>query len=215
MNARPAVALLAKQPLPGLSKTRLTPPFTPDQAAELAAAMLQDVAEAVTATPGIRPVLVLAGEPGAWVPADFEVILQRGESHAERIANAFADLEGPALLIGMDTPQVTPELLADSVAALVRPGVDAVLGPATDGGWWAAGFRDPLPEAFEGVPMSRPDTIDHQRRRFRQLGLDWTELAVLTDVDDASTLQQVAASIPASHLARGLERMNTDPVAAR
>ncbi|MGQ0678632.1 MAG: TIGR04282 family arsenosugar biosynthesis glycosyltransferase [Actinomycetota bacterium] len=204
----PAVAVLAKQPRPGASKTRLSPPFTLHEAAALAEAMLCDVLDAVAATPGVRRVVVLEGAAGPWLPEGFELIAQRGNGHAERIAGAFADTGGPAVLIGMDTPQVTPALLAGAVEALLDPSVEAILGPAADGGWWAAGLKDTSRPAFQDVPMSRPDTLEHQRSRFAALGLRWSELEMLRDVDDATGARSVAALIPNSRFARLFDRLD-------
>lgn len=207
MTFLPTVAVLAKEPLAGRSKTRLSPPFTLEEAAFLAGAMLHDVLTAVARTPGVRRVVILAGAPGNLIPGGFEVIPQRGAGHAERIANAFADIGGPALLIGMDTPQVSANVLRDAIARLNAPGTQAVLGPAADGGWWAAGLLGPVPGAFEGVPMSMPDTVVHQRKRFADLGLRWTELPVLIDVDDAASALEVAGQIPGSHFALLLDSL--------
>ncbi|MEX2586562.1 MAG: TIGR04282 family arsenosugar biosynthesis glycosyltransferase [Actinomycetota bacterium] len=201
MRSEVTLVVLAKQPVAGFSKTRLSPPFSFEEAAELARAMLDDTLKAVAATPGVRPLLALKGEPGPWVPDGFEVIAQRGASHAQRIDAAFEDAGGPALLIGMDTPQVTPELLARSVEALQSKGVDSVLGPARDGGWWAAGFCRPVSGAFVQVPMSRSDTFRHQVRRFEQLGLQWAQLPTLSDVDDIDSARAVAAAAPESSFA--------------
>ncbi|HEV2820151.1 MAG TPA: DUF2064 domain-containing protein, partial [Solirubrobacteraceae bacterium] len=101
----PALAVIAKAPVAGRVKTRLCPPCTPQQAAALAAAALSDTLAAVAATPTHRRVLVLEGERGDWVPEGFEVIPQRGDGLAERLADAFATIGEPTLLVGMDTPQ--------------------------------------------------------------------------------------------------------------
>ena len=103
-----AIAVIAKAPVAGRSKTRLTPPCTPEQAAALASAALADTLAAVAATPGARRVLVLDGAPGPWLRPGFEVLAQRGAGLAERLAAAFADIGEPALVVGMDTPQLTP-----------------------------------------------------------------------------------------------------------
>lgn len=202
MSAHPiAIAVLAKQPRAGFSKTRLCPPFSGEQAASLAEAMLADTLEAVLRFPAGRRVLVLDGSPGPWLPNGFEVIPQRGDGQASRIGNAFDGLGQAAILIGMDTPQVTPELLEESCDALAAPDVDAVLGETPDGGWWIGGLKQPDARAFAGVPMSRPDTVDHQRRRFTELGFHWTELPRLTDVDEPADARAVAAAIPKSRFA--------------
>jgi glycosyltransferase A (GT-A) superfamily protein (DUF2064 family) len=208
VTLRPAsIAVLAKEPLPGRSKTRLCPPLRPVEAAALAQEMLRDTLEAVKGSSSARKVLVLDGRPGPWLPGGFEVIPQRGADHAARIASAFADLNGPAVLIGMDTPQVTCSLLDEAVAVLLEPGVDAVLGPATDGGWWLAGLQTPNPEAFSGLPMSRPDTAAHQRRRFDSLGLHCREIAEMTDVDDWPSAVATASLAPATLFAQLLARL--------
>src|SRR5437764_2346559 len=98
-----ALLVLAKEPLPGRAKTRLTPPYTPWQAAELAGASLLDTLDAVARTPAARRVLVFDGDGRRWRPPGFELIEQRGAGLAERLAAAFSEVDGPALLVGMDT----------------------------------------------------------------------------------------------------------------
>jgi rSAM/selenodomain-associated transferase 1 len=192
--------VIAKEPVPGRVKTRLTPPYTPAEAAALAEAALSDTLAAVAATPAAHRVLVLAGRPGPWLPEGFEVIPQRGDGLDERLANAFADVGGPAVLVGMDTPQVTPAALARAVRALEDG--DAVFGPATDGGFWLLGLRRPDPRLLLGVPMSRADTGAHQRARL--CGLRVTTLRTLTDVDTAADAVRVAAQAPGSRFAATL-----------
>ena len=180
---RSSLAVIAKSPLPGQVKTRLCPPCSPSQAAELAEAALRDTLAAVLATSCDRRLLVLDGEPGDWADPAFEVIAQRGETLDERLAAAFEDAGGPTLLIGMDTPQVTPRLLEDGLRALSAPDADAVLGPALDGGYWAIGLRRPDPLAFLGVPMSTARTGQAQLARLRSLRLRVRLLPTLRDVD--------------------------------
>ncbi|MGB7806486.1 MAG: DUF2064 domain-containing protein, partial [Actinomycetota bacterium] len=102
------LVIIAKAPIPGRSKTRLCPPCTPLEAARIAEAALVDTIAVAMATPGVRPILALDGEPGSWLPPALEVIPQRGDGLDERLASAFDDVGGPALLVGMDTPQLTP-----------------------------------------------------------------------------------------------------------
>ncbi len=150
----PRVLVIAKAPVPGRSKTRLCPPCTDEQAASLAEAALADTLAAVSQASSGGRTLVLEGSPGEWLPEGFEVVAQRGDGLAERLAAAFADADGAALLVGMDTPQLRPEMIDDALCRLQQPGCDAVLGPAEDGGYWAIGMRVPRPSAFLGVPMS-------------------------------------------------------------
>lgn len=82
--------VIAKEPRPGRVKTRLTPPFTPEEAAGLAEASLADTLHAVAATPATRRVLVLDGAPGPWLPPGFDVVAQCAGGLDERLAEAFA-----------------------------------------------------------------------------------------------------------------------------
>lgn len=198
--------VIAKAPAPGASKTRLSPPCTPKQAAAIAEAALRDTLAAVAAVPAARRVLVLDGEPGAWMHERFDVIPQRGDGLDERLASAFEDASpGPALLVGMDTPQLEPEMLAAATALLVGNGSDAVIGEALDGGYWAIGLRESNRRVFEGVPMSRDDTAAHQRERLRHLGFQWDELPLLQDVDVMADAAQVAAQVPRSRFAAAVD----------
>ncbi|MFG2370566.1 DUF2064 domain-containing protein [Streptomyces sp. NPDC048504] len=196
--------VIAKEPLPGRVKTRLTPPFTPEEAAALAEASLVDTLHVVLATPARRRVLVLDGTPGPWLPPGFDVVPQCGGGLDERLAAAFAGCDGPALLIGMDTPQVTPELLTVDFADC-----DAYFGPAEDGGFWALGLADPDPALLRGVPMSTPTTGAVQRARLTTAGLRVHDLPGLRDVDTAHDTGLVAAAAPEGRFARELARLKT------
>lgn len=190
--------VIAKQPLPGRVKTRLTPPFTPEEAASLAEAALADTLATALRVPAARHVLVLDGRPGPWLPPGFEVVPQPAGGLDARLAAAFAGCAGPALLIGMDTPQATPGLLAP---ALCWERYDAWFGPAADGGFWALGLATPDPALLRGVPMSRPDTGAVQYGRLRAAGLRIGTLPVLRDVDTAEDARQVAAQAPGTRFA--------------
>jgi glycosyltransferase A (GT-A) superfamily protein (DUF2064 family) len=151
---------------------------------------------------------VLDGRPGAWLPPGFGVLPQRGDGLDERLAAAYDDawaLRGaPMLLVGMDTPQVTPALLSAAADGLLRDGTDAVLGLASDGGWWALGLRRPDASLLLGVPMSTDGTGAAQAARLAGAGLRVVPLPVLTDVDSADDADAVAAECPASRFAEAL-----------
>lgn len=211
-----ALIVIAKAPQAGRVKTRLCPPCTPAQAAALAEAALLDTLAAVAATPAARRVLLLDGESGDWPLDGFEVIRQRGDGLAERLASGFEDVDYPALLVGMDTPQLGPGLLTAAISALTRPGVDAVLGPCVDGGYWGVGLMAPRRDAFVGVPMSEPYTFAAQTRRFAELALVTHEQPTLRDVDRIDDAFAVAAEIPGSRFAAAVSllRRDEEPAAA-
>jgi rSAM/selenodomain-associated transferase 1 len=197
----PALLVIAKQPIPGRVKTRLTPPCTPEQAAALAEAALLDTLATVAATPASRRVLVFEGDPCEWQPAGFDVIAQRGDGLGARLAAAFEDVTGPALLVGMDTPQLTPAQLSAAARQLRRPGVDAVIAPTFDGGYWCVGFNAAVPGAFDGVPMSTEQTYVRQRQRFNALGLTVAIELPLRDVDTFADAHAVAEETVGSRFA--------------
>jgi hypothetical protein len=212
---RAALLVIAKAPVAGRAKTRLCPPLSPSQAAEVAEAALRDTLAAVLRTPAARRVLVLDGPPGSWLPAGFEVIPQRPVGFAERLAGAFEDVGEPAFLIGMDTPQLTPAMLDSALGALSAPATDAALGLCEDGGYWGIGLRRPDPRVFSGVRMSTARTGEHQRLRLEELGLRTHALPVLRDVDCHADALAVAEQAPASRFAHALRRTGRGTDTAR
>jgi glycosyltransferase A (GT-A) superfamily protein (DUF2064 family) len=193
--------VMAKEPVPGRVKTRLVPPCTYEQAAALAEAALADTLHTVLAVPARRRVVVLDGSPGPWLPPGFDIVPQCGGPLDERLAAAFADVRGPALLIGMDTPQVTPGLLTVDWETADGGTADAVFGPADDGGFWALGLRVPDPALLRGVPMSTPDTGAVQRARLLAAGLRVADLPRLRDVDTAADAVAVGRQAPRGRFA--------------
>ena len=195
-TADATLIVLAKAPVAGRVKTRLCPPCSPEQAATLAEAAIVDTLAAAVAIPGVRPVLVLDGVPGDWVPNGLEIVPQVEGDLGARLAGAFAAVDGPAVLVGMDTPQVTSGTLRAAVDTLLQPGTDAVLGHTVDGGWWIIGFRSAPPSAFVGVPMSTPDTGARQADQLENLGLSVLTLATETDFDSFEDAGTVARRCP-------------------
>ena len=195
--------VIAKTPVPGLVKTRLTPPFTPAEAARLASAALEDTLRAVRETEVGHRLLVLQGDPHPSWQRSFTVLRQAEGSLDLRLAAAFqaaADRDpGPVLLVGMDTPQVTPDLLR---AGLPTDAEDATFGPAEDGGFWSLGFRSPreydLVALLVGVPMSTDHTGADQLRRLADAGLRVRVLPTLRDIDVAADAEHVATLAPST-----------------
>jgi uncharacterized protein len=198
--------VIAKEPIAGRVKTRLVPPLTHAQAAELAAAALTDTLHAVGAVPTRRRLLAFDGSIDGWLPPGWAHCQQPSGGLDRRLVAAFtASGSGPALLVGMDTPQ----LQADHLAAFDPDRYDACLGPARDGGYWAIGFRDPAMAAgtISGVPMSSDRTADEQLRRLIAGGLSVQILDELTDVDTIDDAYAVAALAPDSRFAAALARV--------
>lgn len=191
--------VMAKSPVPGRVKTRLVPPYTLEQAAQLAEAALADTLAAAMASGADEVVIALDGPPGPWLPSGVRVIAQRGDALDERLAAAWEDVGGGGLQVGMDAPQVTVDQLDDALGMLVD--YDAALGLAEDGGWWAIALRRPDRRVFEGVCMSQSDTGARQLERLRSLAFTVACLPVLRDVDVAADVDLVASMAPASRFA--------------
>lgn len=214
MSADPTLIVIAKAPVPGQVKTRLCPPCTPEQAAELAEAALRDTLTAVAGTPAAQRVIALDGEVGPWLPEGFDVVPQSGGGLDERLAHAFLAVGGPALLVGMDTPQVTPTLLDGASRELMRWPNGSVLGLSVDGGFWAIGLHSADPSVFLGVPMSTDTTGAHQRDRLCARGSIPHLLPELRDVDTFDDAQLVADEIPGSRFAAAFTAV-TEEIADR
>jgi glycosyltransferase A (GT-A) superfamily protein (DUF2064 family) len=204
--------VVAKAPEPGRAKTRLAATVGDRAAAEIAAAALLDTLDAVAAAPVTARVVALTGDLDAAAGAadirrrleSFTVIEQRGDDFAERLANAHADsADGyPVLQIGMDTPQVTTDLLTGCTRRLLQAA--AVLGLALDGGWWVLGVRTPAMAAcLRGVPMSQPNTGELTLKALHDSGIDVTPMERLADFDVADDVAAVrGACAPDSRFAR-------------
>lgn len=192
------VTVIAKAPIPGRVKSRLCPPCSSEQAAEIAVAALADTFDAldtVRDTIAGVPVdryLLLDGEPQAWMPSRYAPIRQRGDGLGERLRNGFADL-GAGAVVGMDTPHVAH--LLDRALDWLAGGTN-VLGLAEDGGYWMIGLcadgLDALEDVFRGIPMSASDTGDIQLERLRELGRPVELLPSARDLDTFDDLRAVA-----------------------
>ncbi|MET8653296.1 TIGR04282 family arsenosugar biosynthesis glycosyltransferase [Nocardia aurea] len=196
--------VIAKAPIAGFAKTRLTPPLDPRAAALVAAASLLDTLDAVTRSGVTHRVVAFTGdlavaERGAELARaldEFVVFPQRGPDFGTRLANAHADAArfgGPVLQIGMDTPQVGPDVLGAAARQLAEDD-SALLGPAEDGGWWALGLPVPQPaHLLSGVPMSTPRTGELTRDMVRHCGFRVRDLPTFRDVDTFADAVAVAA----------------------
>ncbi|MDO9075767.1 MAG: TIGR04282 family arsenosugar biosynthesis glycosyltransferase [Rubrivivax sp.] len=197
------IAILAKAPLPGLAKTRLTPALGAAGAAALAERMLRHAAaQASGAAPG-RVTLWTA--PDATHPVFTQLQLQHGLAlevqpggdlgarMAHVFATAFAAGAGPLLLMGSDIPALDAATLARAAASLQsRP---AVFVPALDGGYTLVGLRAPLPgllaALFEGMTWSTPQVMHQTRQRLAALGVSHAELPALSDIDEPDDLARL------------------------
>jgi glycosyltransferase A (GT-A) superfamily protein (DUF2064 family) len=196
VSASFTIAIVAKPCVPGKVKTRLHPDFTFEQAAVLAETSLKRTLDAVRAVPNAQPLLFFDGDElpdWAW---GFHLLRQPGGDLDERLAHLFDSVQGPLLLIGMDTPQVSSEQLERVVRDWSH---SAWLGLAPDGGFWALGMREPDGSLIRGVQMSQEDTGQQQLKRvFDRFGSRLRLLEELEDFDNRESALRVANLIPDS-----------------
>ncbi len=223
--------LIAKEPVPGRVKTRLCPPCTPAEAARVAECALADTVDAIAAAGAARRVVAFEGDPGGWFPPGFEVVPQVGGGLGARLQAAFGHVAatgvgGPAMVLGMDTPQVSAEGIEEVLGLLAGGSTDSVLGRALDGGYWTIGFSEQVmgslsapgpggpPELFLGVPMSEETTADAQLERLSQLGLSNRQVGSLLDIDlweDALMVAREHPNLSTSIEVNALDRRSPAP----
>ena len=199
----PLVVVLAKAPVAGRAKTRLTPPCTPAAAAAVARASLLDTVIAVEAWGGQR-MLALDSCGTDFAIDGWPQMGQPDGGLDVRLEGVFAELfslgHECVFLVGMDTPQLVVADIAAAFDALST--ADAVIGRATDGGYWCIGFRRWVSGVFLGVPMSVDTTYAEQYARMVSLGLSVATLRELSDIDTFDDAVRVGAAAPATRLGR-------------
>jgi glycosyltransferase A (GT-A) superfamily protein (DUF2064 family) len=197
------VAVIAKECVPGRVKTRLSPPLTSERAAALAQLSLSRTLDTVRLLPARDRLLVMGGTPGERDAEGFTVVPQAAGDLDERLAAICDAVTGPLLIIGMDTPQFSPNHVAPLIDDWSSPAPfhEAWMGPATDGGFWALALRRPDGTLIRGVPMSTDTTGVEQLARLAAAGLTVGILPELRDMDHFSDALQIATEIPGSGFA--------------
>jgi rSAM/selenodomain-associated transferase 1 len=191
------LCLFAKAPRPGAVKTRLSPPLTAAQAADLYAAMLLDVVDVSARLEGME--LALWHDPPQardWfaqhVPSRFRLLPQRGQGLGERMAALFethaAEGFDRIVLRGTDSPTLPPERIHEAFDALED--VNVVTCPDLDGGYNLIGLRAAHSQLFE-LEMSTESVLSQTREQARRAGLSWSELPPHHDVDVAEDLDRL------------------------
>ncbi len=207
------VAVIAKECLPGKVKTRLSPPLSPQEAAVLAQLSLSQTLDTVRGLPVRERWLVMDGTPSASDAEDFVVMPQASGGLDERLAAICDAATGPLLIVGMDTPQLSP----GHVAAVFRDWAlesrqqDAWFGPALDGGFWALALANPRGDLIRGVQMSTSTTGAGQLARLAAAGLSVGLLPELRDMDYLDDALHIAAEIPRSVFAGAVTGLRTSP----
>jgi uncharacterized protein len=205
------IAVMAKASRPGLTKTRLVPPLTYDQAAALNTAFLQDVIDNILlAANRAAPHAGIAGY-AAYGPPGSEEFFRRnfpasiglieawlpnfGDCLYDTIGEMFARGHAAAVVLNSDSPNLPTALLNETAAVLARPGDRAVLGPSSDGGYYLLGLKAAHRRMFDDITWSTERVAEQTRERAREIGLEMHVLPEWYDVDDVETLRRLHADL--------------------
>ncbi len=201
--------MVCKTPMAGQSKTRLSPPLSPEECAGLSACFIADVAArlaALAALGGVAPYAVYSPEGSeaalrALLPAGFPLLAQCGGDLGDRMTKAVADLLGAGhagvVLIGSDSPTL-PRSILDAAVEAVRGGDRMTIGRALDGGYTLMGLSKLHPELFRGVPWSTGEVYEATLQRAREIKLPVTNLPAWYDVDDLASLRMLETELAGS-----------------
>ena len=212
--SRVALCIMAKAPVAGQVKTRLCPPLSAGDAAELSRCFLVDKIAQVRQVTRAEPVVAYAPEGAQAVfeslAPGFRLLEQRGGDLTARILSIlerlFADGCDAAILIDSDTPTLPVGLLESAVTLVASGSHDLVLGPSEDGGYYLIGPLRFRPELFEGMPWSTPAVLGETLRRAGALGLRTAQLPPWYDVDTAPDLVRLTAELAAGSGGAGQTR---------
>jgi rSAM/selenodomain-associated transferase 1 len=197
-----ALAVMTKAPRAGQVKTRLVPPLTHEEAAQLNICFLRDTASAIAKACGATAlgvgVYTPIGSEAVYIdilPQSFELLPQRGDGFGERLLYAVTDLFrcgfSSVCLIDSDSPTVSADAYAQAVKLLSAPNDRVVLGPSDDGGYYLIGMKRDHPQLLERIDWSTEGVLNQTKQRARELNLEVSLLPTGYDVDDGATLHRL------------------------
>lgn len=201
---RHAIAVMAKAPTAGQVKTRLVPPLSQEEAAELYRCLLLDKLGQVGSLPEIDPYLAYTPTEAralmeSLAPQRFTLIPQAGSDLGDRLQRLSAVLlekgHPSVIIIDSDTPTLPSPYLLDALERIQDTATDLVLGPAEDGGYYLIGLKRPCPTLFDGIPWSGPAVFTETIRRASQQRLEVATLPPWYDVDTPNDLARLRSDL--------------------
>jgi uncharacterized protein len=197
---RSIVVIVAKEPVPACVKTRLCTHLTTTEAAELYTLFIQDVVEEMSAlsrppraaTAGSTVAVAYTPEGSgavfkALLPVDVPLFPQQGNDLGERLSDIFRKLFAIGYdqvhIINSDSPDMPCALVSRAIQLLEDPGIDLVLGPCPDGGYYLIGLKGHFPQLFNHIPWSTEKVLKMTLQCARKLGLSFALLEPWHDVD--------------------------------
>ncbi len=199
--SKKVLVVMAKRPFPGQTKTRLTPPFTPEEAALLYESFLKDSLQLARAAAGVVPCVAYAPadkETAAYfrrLAPDFELTAQTGAALGERLDAVLSGQldKGYDQVVAMnsDSPTLPPLYLADAFNRLDDPDTDVVLGPCDDGGYYLIGWKQSHPRLVREVQMSTDRVLADTLAIATEEGLQVSLIAPWYDIDNMADLRRI------------------------
>lgn len=191
------LVLMARLPIPGQVKTRLAESIGAGQACAIYRACVEHAVEQIRQVPSPAQAVVAVADPGGldqarrWLGPDLTLWQQQGDDLSARLQSVFdraaRERCAGAIVLASDTPELSTELLCEAAAALETH--QAVIGPATDGGYYLLGLRRCPPAFFSHMPWSTERVLSETEYRLRTLGWSCRSLAPLADLDTAQDLR--------------------------
>jgi len=199
MTLKAKLLVFTKTPLPGQVKTRLSPPFTAEEAAALAEAFLFDTLDLIeSAELNVGKIIYFTPEDEAKyfteiISDGWQIKPQRGQSLRIRLINALreesANDDQPVVVIGADSPTLPPQYLAEALKILKK--VDLVIGPAFDGGFYLIGIKKFHPSLLKSVILSKSDSYKKLVINAARVGLTYRTLPPWYDIDHFDDLERI------------------------
>lgn len=202
-----AFGVMTKVPEPGKVKTRLSPPLTPEEAAEINSCFLRDICESLaeacqqTNARGVG-IYTPSGAESAYqdiLPPGFFLLPQRGNAFGDRLVFAAQDLFSAGFsavcLINSDSPTVPGASFSEAARELATPGERIVLGPSDDGGYYLIGLKHLRRRLFEEIDWSTDRVLAQTIERANEQGVPVHQLPSGYDVDDDGTLQRLCSEL--------------------
>jgi hypothetical protein len=195
-----ALVVVAKRPTPGKTKTRLSPPLTPELASALYECFLFDTLDQMRRVDDAQRVIAYLNEPEYFhrIAPDFELLPQKGHDLGSRLDNAltFYLSRGYERVIIMDSDSPTlPAAYLMQGFHILSDGADVVLGPCDDGGYYLIGIKKPAPRLLREVHMSTPTVASETIALAKEEGLQLVTLPVWYDVDDVMSLSRLVEEV--------------------
>jgi rSAM/selenodomain-associated transferase 1 len=206
----PALVIMAKQPIVGRTKTRLSPPLTPAEATALYEALLLDTIELGAGLKGVQLAIAVTppqavdtfrhiGPPGIiLLPVAGTDI---GDCLDQVLGRLLAAGHPLAIALNSDGPTLPDAYLRQAFDRL--RGFDVVLGPSKDGGYYLIGIKEARPELFRDIRWSSERVTAQTLARAEAMGLSVALLPPWYDVDTGADLERLRgelATLPAETL---------------